>query len=116
MPTGDDTTPNRTHVDLGGYRIPVETQGDESRTLDIARRVNDELARIEADSDRIDTHRFALEAAFNFAALLAGLERRRETELEESAAKQSWERQQLIRELAGINEAIARIIEGGRPG
>ena len=47
---------------------------DEATTQEIARRVNERIQTIEAASTRIDTQRFALQAAFSLAADLHLLE------------------------------------------
>jgi cell division protein ZapA (FtsZ GTPase activity inhibitor) len=55
-------------VTIAGSRIRVPIFGDEAATKALAERVSQEVAAIEASSERIDTQAFALQAAMAFAA------------------------------------------------
>lgn len=54
-------------VEVGKTRITVPVYESPERTQAIADRVNARLNEIEAESTKIDTHAFALEAAVLFA-------------------------------------------------
>ncbi len=58
----------RMKVKLGGKTVEVPLYRDSRATLKLAERLNERLKAIEAQSGRIDTQAFALEAAFTFAA------------------------------------------------
>lgn len=70
----------RIRVELGGKSIQVPVYKDRETTLALVRRVNERLAEIERDSDRIDTQAFALQAAVSFAAELQAAEQDIEAE------------------------------------
>jgi len=57
----------RIQVQLGKAKILVPVCEDEETTRAIAERVTARLKQIEEESDRIDTHAFALQTAFSFA-------------------------------------------------
>ena len=61
-------SPRQIKVKLGNAEIQLPLYQDEKTSKQIAQRVTERLKRIEEESDRIDTHAFALRAAFEFAA------------------------------------------------
>ena len=61
-------------VTIAGSRIRVPIFGNEAATKALAERVSQEIAAIEASSERIDTQAFALQAAMAFAAESRSLE------------------------------------------
>lgn len=58
----------RMKVKLGGKTVEVAVYRDTRHTLRLAESVNERLKAIEAESGRIDTQAFALQAAFASAA------------------------------------------------
>ena len=73
----------RIEVKLGGKTVSVPIYRDRRTTLRLVRRVTEKLKQIEADSPRIDTQAFALDAALSFAAESAQAEILRESESKE---------------------------------
>jgi cell division protein ZapA (FtsZ GTPase activity inhibitor) len=73
------------HVTVGGMRIRVPLYRNEETTLYIVEQVNQRLKEIEEQSTRIDSQRFALQAAFSFAAELAQAEADRSDDSREMA-------------------------------
>ncbi len=61
-------TAPRVKVKLAGKTVEVPIYKDPRATLKLADTLNERLKAIEAESGRIDTHAFALEAAFACAA------------------------------------------------
>jgi cell division protein ZapA (FtsZ GTPase activity inhibitor) len=67
-------TDETVEVTIAGSRIRVPIYIDHETTLSIADKVDRHIAEIEARASRIDTHAFALTAAFQFAALCEQIE------------------------------------------
>ena len=61
---------NQTKVTIGKLPMSVPTVVDDETTLGIAEQVNERLAEIEEESDRVDTTVFALKTAVSFASEL----------------------------------------------
>lgn len=64
-------TEHLTEVEIAGRRLTVPVFKDSLSTQRIAARVTAKIEQIEKKSRRIDTHAFALQAAYSFASLLA---------------------------------------------
>lgn len=66
-------------------RIPVvlPIHDDLETTSLIAQRVEDRLKRIEKESDTVDTQRFAVQAAYEFAAEMYDLDKQYEDDIHE---------------------------------
>jgi len=60
-------------VRIAGYELTVPVFEDEATTRQIAKRVSQRIREIEAQSRRVDTHMFALRAAYSYACDLAAL-------------------------------------------
>jgi cell division protein ZapA (FtsZ GTPase activity inhibitor) len=86
-------------VTLGRTRVSVPVRGDEATTHAIAQRVTEALDAIEADSPRIDTQRFALLAAFEFAA-----------ELHDVTARREGETRELVEALDRLHDALTALL------
>ncbi len=95
---------------LGGVLLNVPILGSLSRTQVIVDKVNTKLHEIETASTRIDTQKFALLAAFHFAAELQDLTEAHVEEDKQLARSleqlnvQIQELVSLIRELGGVTE------------
>ena len=74
---------DRIEVKVGGKTVSVPVYQDRRTTLRLVQRLDAKLKEIEAESPRIDTQAFALEAALAFAAELADTETLHETESKE---------------------------------
>lgn len=77
-------------VTIGGHTLTVPVHGTPEQTQALARAVDKKLRDIEAESDRIDTQAFALQAAMAFAAEVDRLKRGEKRE--EAKAHQRLER------------------------
>ena len=94
----------RVKVKLGGKTVEVPIYRDMKATQKLAERLNERLKTIEAESGRIDTQAFALEAAYRFAA-----EAQR---LEDDA---SADRTETLKELDRLSKAIDKLTREFRP-
>lgn len=72
--------PDHTRVKIGQATVTVPVVDDLDVTASIARQVTEKLQEIEGASDRIDTHAFALQAAFHFAAEVHRLHEEQESD------------------------------------
>ncbi len=89
----------RIKVQIGGKSIHVPVYRDRETTLRLVRRVNERLKAIEADSDRIDTQAFALEAALSFAA-----------ELDAAEADMEAEQTEIFNELDRLSKTVDKLV------
>jgi len=86
--------------EVGGVRLALPIVDDVDTTRRIAARVNDRLREIEAESDRIDTHRFALLAAVSFA-----------TEVEECQRKHDQDTRDLLKALNRLLTSLRALLD-----
>ena len=94
------TTEPTSRVDINGVKLDVPTYLDQETTQAIAQEVTDALRTVEANSERIDTQRFALEVCMKFATDLAR-ERKRTTSTEDELGLQ----------LASVNTSVESMIK-----
>ena len=73
-------TPDSIEVIIGRRALTIPVIEDEETTLRIVERLNDRLRAIEESSPRVDTQRFAIEAALSFAADMDDISRERAEE------------------------------------
>ena len=89
----------RVKVKLGRKTIEVPVYEDSRATLKLADLVNERLKAIEAESGRIDTQAFALEAAFAYAA-----------EAQALADTAGADRVEMLKELERLSKAIDKLV------
>ena len=66
--------PDKLRVRIGTLPVVLPVHIDRETTGKIAQQVEDRILRIEEESDTVDTQRFAVQAAYEFAAELHDLE------------------------------------------
>jgi len=71
---------SRIDVRIAGKNITVPVYRTTEHTKALAARLNERIKEIEAESDRIDTQAFALQAALSFAAEAVAMEQDHEAE------------------------------------
>lgn len=91
------------HVEaaVGGMRLRVPVCCDPETTQAVVEAVNRRLKEIELKSDRVDSQRFALLAAYSFAS-----------DLQKCHMDDEDETRSLLKILDRINDALAQLIEG----
>jgi len=89
-----------TRVAVNGVKLDVPTYLDQETTKAIAQDVTNALQAIEASSDRIDTHRFALEVCMKFA-----------TDLARERERASGTQDELGLQLASVNTSVESLIK-----
>ncbi len=93
-------------VALGRMPLKVPVIGDKATTLRVADRVNARLAEIEKQSDRVDSHAFALLAAMTFAAEIEELERQVAQEARRAEEECAAYGRELLTELDALSSAL----------
>jgi cell division protein ZapA (FtsZ GTPase activity inhibitor) len=99
-------------VVLGRMRLKVPMIVDQETTLRIAQKVNARLEEVEKQSDRVDSHAFALIAAMSFAAELEEVQKTLAAERKMSMEERTQETKEFFVELDKITETLRRIPSG----
>jgi len=94
----------RIKVKLGGKSLEVPVYRDMRATQKLIERLNQRLKDIEAQSGRIDTQAFALEAAYTFAV-----------EAQRLADDVEAERHETVKELDRLSKAVDKLVREFRP-
>ena len=93
-------------VVLGRMHLKVPMIVDQDTTLRIAQKLNARLEEVEKQSDRVDSHAFALIAAMSFAAELQEVQDTLAAERKKQAEQQAQYDKDFFVELDRIAEAL----------
>jgi len=98
-------------VNLAKMPLKMPVIDDAETTRRIAEIVNERLEQIEKESNSVDTHRFALEAAMYFAAELEKAKQTYEDYVEQAKAREQEETRDVLLALTKITESLRGIVE-----
>jgi len=98
-------------VNLAHMPLKIPIIGNPETTRRIAQIVNERLEQIEKESNSIDTHRFALEAAMRFAAELEQTQQAYADYKAQAEAEEKQENRDILFALDKIAENLRSILE-----
>lgn len=104
----------RIDVNLANMSLKLPVVGDPKTTRRIAEIVNERLEEIEKESNSIDTHRYALEAAMHFAAELEQTKQDYAEYVAQAEADEQEETRDVLLALDKIAENLRAIVENAQ--
>ena len=101
-------------INLAHMPLKIPVIGDPETTRHIAQIVNERLELIEKESNYIDTHRYALEAAMHFAAELEQTKQAYAEYIAQAEAEEKLENRDILVALDKIAENLRAILENAQ--
>lgn len=100
---------------IGGVTVEVPVHETPEQTRMVVDRLNAVYAEIEAESERIDTQRFALLAAYRFAAENERLRQEHAADAARLKQAQHAETQELLAALDRLSGSLRRLVNEFKP-